>query len=184
MRIRTKRLELGPITDKDRENVIAILTNNEIKKTYMVPDLKDMEQVEKLFRRIRDLSVSDDFYQVGIFLKGELIGLANEVEREEDKIELGYAIHPVHHNKGYATELLMAMIEKLFADGFSEVITGAFEENGASIRVMEKCGMKKLEKSDRIEYRGNMHTCVYYSGDKNTLGTVSTQRKSDGKERK
>lgn len=96
--------------------------------------------------------MSDDFYQVGIYLKDELIGFANEVERENDKIELGYA-----------TEMLDGMLEELFQSCFSEVIAGAFEENTASIRVMEKCNMEKLDKVDEIEYRDVVHTCVYYS---------------------
>lgn len=163
MYIKTKRLVLKPISDKDRDNVIELLTDAEVKKTYMVPDFETMEQVEKLFLRLRDLSLSNDFYEVGIFLDDELIGFANEVERENDKIELGYAISPKHHNKGYATEMLKALTEALFEDGFSEVVTGAFEENAASIRVMEKCGMEKLDKVEKIEYRGVMYTCVYYS---------------------
>ena len=31
------------------------------------------------------------------------------------------------------------------------------------IRVMEKSGMKREEKTDEIEYRGAVHRCVYYS---------------------
>lgn len=163
MHIHTKRLALNQISDKDRNNVIEILTDAEIKKTYMIPDFETEEQVEIMFQRLKELSLADDFYQVGIFLNDELIGWVNEVERENSKIELGYVISLKHHNKGYATEMFSAMIEKLFQDGFSEIITGAFEENSASIRVMEKCGMKKLDKTDRIEYRGVTHTCVYYS---------------------
>lgn len=165
MYIKTERLELKSITDNDRLPVIALLTNDIVKKTYMVPDLETKEAEEKLFLRLRDLSMSDSFYQMGVFLDNELIGIAHEVERQADKIELGYAILPSYHNRGYGTEILNALIEKMLADGFSQVITGAFEENGASIRVMEKCGMRRLEKRDRIEYRGKTHRCVYYVKD-------------------
>lgn len=166
MYIKTERLELKPITDNDRLPVIALLTNDIVKKTYMVPDLETKEAEEKLFLRLRDLSMSDSFYQVGVFLDNELIGIAHEVERQADKIELGYAILPFYHNQGYGTEMLNALIEKMFADGFLRVIAGAFEENGASIRVMEKCGMRRLEKRDRIEYRGKTHQCIYYVKDR------------------
>ena len=159
---RTERLELKPIRLEDKEAVIAILCDDEIKKTYMVPDFESYEQAEKLFLRLKELSERKDFYQVGIFVDDRLIGIANEVERVDKSIELGYAILPQYHNKGYGTEMLKAMIEQLLKDGFAEVITGAFEENGASIRVMEKCGMKRLEKMDEIEYRGKVHRCVYY----------------------
>ena len=67
MYIKTERLELKPITDNDTENVIALLTNDVVKQTYMISDIESEEQVEKLFQRLRDLSLSDTFYQAGIF---------------------------------------------------------------------------------------------------------------------
>lgn len=163
MYIKTKRLELKAITDKDRDNVIALLTDDMVKQTYMVPDFETEEAVEKLFVRLKELSNSEAFYQVGIFLNGELIGIANEVEQQEKTIELGYAILPEYHNQGYGTEMLQALIAQMFLDGFETVMTGAFEENLASIRIMEKCGMQRIKRRDVIEYRGKMHTCVYYT---------------------
>lgn len=159
----TKSLELKPLSDKDRNNVLEILTDNEVKKTYMIPDFETEEQVDNMFQRFQVLSLADNYYMAGVYLNDGLIGWINEVARENGKMELGYVIHPKHQNKGYATEMLKVMIEKLFQDGFSEIITGAFEENVASIRVMEKCGMERLNQTDEIEYRGVTHTCVYYS---------------------
>ena len=60
------------------------------------------------------------------------------------------------------TRALKLAITELFSLGYREVITGAFDENGASIRVMEKAGMVKLDKIDEIDYRGKLHKCVYY----------------------
>ena len=133
MYIKTERLELKPLSDSDRDNMIELLTNSEIKKTYMLPDFENKEQAEKLFLRLKEGSQVEKVYQVGIFLKGEVIGYANEVERDGDAIELGYMIHPNHHNKGYGTEMLKAMIEEMFERVFKEVLAGAFEENPASI---------------------------------------------------
>ena len=163
MYIKTERLELKPLSDSDRNNIIELLTNSEIKKTYMLPDFESEEQAEKLFLRLKEGSLAEKVYQVGIFLDGEVIGYANEVERDGDKIELGYMIHPKHHNKGYGTEMLKAMIDEMFTRGFTEVLAGAFEGNLASMRIMEKSGMVCIEKTDEIEYRGKAHKCVYYS---------------------
>ena len=162
MYIKTERLELKPLSDKDRDNMVELLTNNEIKKTYMLPDFENKEQAEKLFLRLKEASLAEKVYQVGIFLNGEVIGYANEVERVGQTIELGYMIHPKHHNQGYGTEMLKAVIEEMFARGFTEVLTGAFEENPASLRIMEKSGMIRIDKTDEIEYRGRIHKCVYY----------------------
>jgi RimJ/RimL family protein N-acetyltransferase len=87
----------------------------------------------------------------------------NDTEIVGDSIEIGYVISPKHQNKGFCTEALCGAIDHLFEKGFSEIICGAFEENKASIRVMQKSGMKPMPKTEVIEYRGKEHNCVYYS---------------------
>lgn len=61
-----------------------------------------------------------------------------------------------------ATEAVSACIDELFRIGLQKVTAGFFEENNASRRVMEKCGMHKLKKEDDIEYGGILHHCLYY----------------------
>ena len=63
----------------------------------------------------------------------------------------------------YCTNSLEQSINYLFSKGYKEVICGAFENNIASIRVMQKAGMQKISKTDQIEYRGKVHNCIYYS---------------------
>ena len=76
-------------------------------------------------------------------------------------------INPKFKNNGYATEALEASIKTLLDMGFNEVKTGAFIENLASFRVMEKAGMAKSDYTDQISYNGKMHTCIYYHMRKN-----------------
>ena len=102
-------------------------------------------------------------YIAGIYLADKLIGMINDVEIHGEKIEMGYALYPDYWNQGYATEAFKGVISYLFENGFSEVYTGAFESNLASIRVMEKAGMKRMNSKAQIEYRGRNHRCVYYS---------------------
>ena len=37
-----------------------------------------------------------------------------------------------------------------------------FEGNDASARVMQKSGMKKIDKTETVEYIDGMHKCIYY----------------------
>ena len=161
--IKTSRLTLGVIRECDFESLTAIMKNEEVGKTYMVPDLPTREAEMKLFTRIRELSERDDRYVFGIFLDNVLIGMLNDTEINGKTIEVGYAIHPDYWGKGYATEALSAVIPHLFSAGFEEVIAGAFECNPASLRVMEKSGMKRSNLKGEVEYRGVTHKCVYYS---------------------
>lgn len=159
--LKTERLIIRKMAPEDQEAGLNLLTNHVIKKTYMLPDFEKREDAIGLFRRL--LELGQKRYIRGIYLNDLLIGYANEVEVNDKSIELGYLIHPDFHGKGYMTEVLTALIPDLFSLGYEEVICGAFEENPASLRVMEKSGMTRMEKIDEIEYRGKIHRCIYYS---------------------
>ena len=159
----TSVLTIRPFREDDKEKMLEMLYDESIKKTYMIPDFDNVEASEKLFTAFMRLSLSPDRYVGAICLDGELIGFMNDTEIIGDSIEIGYVISPKHQNKGFCTEALCGAIDHLFEKGFSEIICGAFEENKASIRVMQKSGMKPMPKTEVIEYRGKEHNCVYYS---------------------
>ena len=163
MNFTTQRLEIKNLSDKDREAVIDLLTDDQVKKFYMLPDFSSREEALPLFERLRQLSVGENRLVAGIFLDGVFIGILNEVEIKDKRIELGYALLPKFHNRGYCTEALTGAIQYLFDRGFEEVVAGAFEGNEARFRVMVKSGMEKQEYQDEIEYRGKVHRCVYYA---------------------
>jgi len=167
VRFQTDRLEVRPFMACDRDNVINLFMDPVVKQTYMLPDFSAREEAGKLFERLMDLSQKEGRYVAGICLEDQCIGILNETEVSGESIELGYAMLPEYHNCGYCTEALAGAIEWLLERGFRGVVTGAFEENLASTRVMEKCGMERLEKQDEIEYRGKVHSCVYYTYRKN-----------------
>ena len=162
MYVKTTQLELKPIDPRGQEHRVALLTDEQVKQTYMGPDFSCREEAEALARRLMALSEGQRLV-AGIWLEEELVGILNETEVLGDRIELGYAILPQYHNRGIATEALRGAVEYCFAKGFREVTAGAFEENIPSIRVMEKCGMEKTGLTENIEYRGRTHLCVYYS---------------------
>lgn len=159
--IKTERMELHSISVNDADNLIDILTDKEIALTYMVPQFKSKDEAYKLFERIMQLSLSEIFVY-GIYLNNELIGLINEVDKDGSQIELGYVVSAKHQGNGYATEALKHSINALFDMGYTTVIAGAFEYNIASMRVMEKCGMKKCDYTEIVEYNGKSITCIIY----------------------
>ena len=161
--IRTGRLEIKPYKESDQADLIELLTNREIKKSFILPDFQTEEEIIRMVNKLQTFSCSNDHFERSIYLHDCLIGFVNDVEIEDDAIELGYVIHPVYHNKGYATEMLKAVIDELFRKGFSEIVTGAFDDNIASIQVMRKCGMSKTDKEEDIFYEGRKRHCVYYA---------------------
>lgn len=151
------------LTEADEAALTNLLTDHQIRKTYMLPDFPRREDALPLARRLIQLSREENRFVRGMDDDGTLVGFLNDVEIENGCMELGYAVHPDHWGKGCATAALKLAMEELFRLGYREVICGAFEENTGSIRVMEKAGMRKVDKTDRIEYRGRIHQCVYYS---------------------
>ena len=159
--IHTERLALRPFMAEDEEDMIGILADPAVSRTYMLPDFSSRAEAARLFERLLYLSGAPDHFIYGIYLHNRLIGFLNDVEINGDAIELGYVISPAHWNRGYATEALGACIDALFSLGFETVLAGYFEGNDASRRVMEKCGMRPAGWSERMDYRGEEKNCVY-----------------------
>ena len=153
---------LREILPEDRERVLDILTSDKVNKTYMLLDYEKRQDALPLFIRLMDMSKEESKYVRAIATEAGLVGFLNHTDIQDKEIELGYVIHPEYHGRGYMTRALQLAMAELFSLGYEEILTGAFSSNLASIRVMEKCGMIRLSKTDEIEYRGTVHTCVYY----------------------
>lgn len=160
--IKTQRLEIRPYEGSDIILLSKLLANSEIAKTFMLPSYDTAKGYEALARKLFSYSHSDERFERGIYLDNVLIGFVNDVRIEEDVIEMGYVIAPEYKGNGYATEMFNAVISTLFSMGYKKIVTGAFEENIASIRVMQKCKMIKTNFTDYIEYHGAKKRCVYY----------------------
>lgn len=154
-------MKLRAFQESDWPRAAALLTSSEVGKTYMLPEFESKEQARPLFERLMALSVDGARYVRAMEAGGLFVGFCNDVERDGDTVEIGYAICPDVWGRGYATAALKLAIEELFALGYRQVAAGAFEENKASLRCMEKAGMIPMDKTDVIEYRGRTHSCVY-----------------------
>ena len=159
--INTKRLELKSLSEKDINKMHISFNDSKIKKTYMIKDFTSIDEEMAFFKRLIELSSRKDRFIYGIYLNNELIGFLNDCMQEEDAIELGYFIDSAYWGNGYASEALSAAIDTLFKLGYEKVIAGYFEENIASLKVMLKSKMAKIDKEETIEYKGIKHRCLY-----------------------
>ena len=74
---------------------------------------------------------------------GRLIGACDLSLIERHVVDLGYMLGAVDWGKGYATEIALALIDAAFFDlRAARVISTVDVNNGASIRVLEKIGMR------------------------------------------
>ena len=165
-RLQTERLILKALDECDREQTVDIFLNGDVKRTYMIPDFEDKGQAERLFERMMDFSRSDNHFVYGIYFNEKLVGFINDCEINDSTIEIGYVISPEYQGRGFATEAVRICIDELFRIGFEHIVAGFFSGNVASCRVMQKCGMHKIDMEDDIEYKGVLHHCLYYGIDK------------------
>lgn len=156
------RIVLMPLRNMDYDSMLEIISDEKVKKTYMLPNLKTKEESYSFYNHLVLLSKDFDRFIYGIYYNDLLVGFINEVDKENDEIELGYFIHPSYWNQGFATEALNLSIKELFEMGYNKVLAAHFEENIASAKVMQKARMIKLNKEEVIEYNGIKHKCIYY----------------------
>jgi predicted acetyltransferase len=65
---------------------------------------------------------------------------------------IGYLVHPAHRNRGIATFALREALKVLAAKGVAEALLTCAESNGASARVIEKCGGRRIADSSHRRY--------------------------------
>jgi RimJ/RimL family protein N-acetyltransferase len=108
------------------------------------------QEVEAFIRKIDRTAFNavDTWFQLGICLKPthELIGDIgiHFLPPENMQVEIGFTINPIYQHKGYATEAVNRLLHHLFT-GLRKhrVIASVDPENAASIRLLERIGMRK-----------------------------------------
>lgn len=144
--IETERLLLREITLEDKEQMFLLHSNPEVQKYTGEDPITSIEIMEEAIRDRVEWYKKYGYGRWGTFLKDgmQFIGWAGlSYLPEFDEIDLGYRFLPEHWGKGYATEASEAILQYGFENlGLKRIIAIAMKENPASIRVMEKVGMK------------------------------------------
>lgn len=87
---------------------------------------------------------------------GRIIGTMgfNSLFPDGASAEVGYSFHPQCWGKGYATEGLTALVALARALRFRHLFARCFVRNGASRRVLEKCGFTRTGRSQQPIFKG------------------------------
>lgn len=88
----------------------------------------------------------------------DFVGEAYFGQLNTGEIKVGYLLHQKHWNKGYATEILNALLEwaKQYIDT-DYIIAFADKNNTASFHVMENCGMHFYKNDNYLDME-----CQFY----------------------
>jgi ribosomal-protein-alanine N-acetyltransferase len=146
----TDRLLLREYAEADAEAFFQL--NSDPKVLRFVPD-KRLLNVEQARQILIDHPIADyrkyGFGRGACILKstGEQIGFAGLKYLEEfGEVDVAFRLMPAHWGFGLATETALASVRFGFADlGLKQIIGLVMPENIASVRVLEKTGLRYAE---------------------------------------
>ncbi len=142
--LKTERLILRRFTENDKENCLPFLSNKQ--DCYMDCCRNFMIKDEDYYQRVALFIERETQYAVTLKESGELIGTIHifpDTARAVDTMEIGYCIAHEHQRKGYATEMLTAILQLLQNDLLVDTISaGTLPENNASICLLERLGFQ------------------------------------------
>ncbi len=146
-KLRTERCLLRRFEPDDAERLAEVANDRRISRnlTDAFPYPYTVADAEAWIEATRRLDPSRHFaIDVGGKLVGG-IGVEPKTGEKQHVAGIGYWLAPTHWGRGYATEVLGAMIEYVF-ETFPDIlrlVASVYDWNPASGRVLEKCGFRK-----------------------------------------
>ena len=153
--LKTNRLYFRPFIKEDLEILYELYSDPDGMKQIKVPIELFMGNINK--KSVKDMlqhfiegQTKHGFSKWAAFENdtGDFVGRIGLSQTETPKVaDAGYILHKKYWGKGYSTESMKAIIKWAFENTNLETITAATTpEHKASIRVMEKAGMKFYKK--------------------------------------
>jgi [ribosomal protein S5]-alanine N-acetyltransferase len=143
----TARLTLRALQTEHAEGLFPIWSDPDVIRFTYMRIVKDMGAcVQNVMNMMEAGARREDAGPYALFLGPALIGLAGAVKlsKETSEYELYYHLGRPYWGRGYATEAARAVIGRIFAMPLVHRVSAeAVAENTASIRVLEKAGMKR-----------------------------------------
>jgi RimJ/RimL family protein N-acetyltransferase len=146
--IHTERLVLRPCRAEDFDAVNKYAQNPEVCQF-----IRPAEGEERVRHVIKSLSSGwrfspDEWSGLMITLPEDDRPIGDLVFRVDDeatkRIEIGYRLSPQYAGRGYITEAVFELIERLFKEfGVHKIVARCDPRNIPSYRIMEKLGMKR-----------------------------------------
>lgn len=145
--LETERCILRRMRIDDAEDMYAYAKLSEVTKYLRWSPHPDVYYTSDYLRFISKKYKNGEFYDWGIVDKESerLIGTCGfvSIDTSNKSAEIGYVLSPQYWKMGIATEVVTAVLDFGFSHLELNRIVGRYMvENTASLRVMEKCGMK------------------------------------------
>ncbi len=144
--LRTQRLVLRDFTAQDFDAILAYSSDPRVTR-YLFFGPRDAASTAEYLEGLIDSQAETPRtrYELAVETQngGRLIGACDLSRLERGVFDLGYMLSATQWGRGYATEIALALAEAAFLDLRAErVISTVDVNNRASIRVLEKVGMR------------------------------------------
>jgi RimJ/RimL family protein N-acetyltransferase len=148
--VRTPRLELRPIAERDADDIWPWVSDPEFPRMMSWAAHRERTETVEFLRAMQVARAEDRSIVWGIVIDGHVqgsIGLHDLVWQARawrmDRAELGYWVATPRWGQGVASEAARAVVDFGFAAlGLHKITVGCFAENDASRRVIEKTGFR------------------------------------------
>jgi [ribosomal protein S5]-alanine N-acetyltransferase len=143
----TQRLELRPFVVDDAPAIHAVYRDPEVMRHVGEGSVRELAQTEAMLREYiaHQQAYGYSFWAVIERAGGELIGDAGlyRLEGRGPEVEVGYTLGAAWWGRGYGTEAARACLAVGFEElGLDEIVAVADPANAASVRVLDKLGMR------------------------------------------
>jgi RimJ/RimL family protein N-acetyltransferase len=160
--LETERLVIRPLREQDAAAIHEVWSDPETMQFLPSEPAASLDETRQRVRRHieRQREFGLSLWAVEERETGDVLGLCGlfPVGGTGPDIEVAYHISRRHWNRGLATEAARACVEAGLAAGLQEILAFALPENAASLRVMEKIGMRpygrvRLYGTELVRYR-------------------------------
>lgn len=146
MEFTTERLHIRPFKEEDLEDVFQIYSNEDSCQ-YLLHSAWTVEDKQVHFKKKLNnhLLTNEKPLSLAVVRGSAVIGdLSVWYTGMKDTVEIGYSFARSASGKGYASEAVEGLIQKLFAEnGVHRIQANLDARNEASLRLCERVGMRK-----------------------------------------
>jgi ribosomal-protein-alanine N-acetyltransferase len=145
--LETERLILRRFRKDDMHDVFEYASDPEVTRFVLFETHKSLDDTRVFLNMILARTLDSGILGFAVELKatGKVVGNCSIWLSDERsaRAEVGYAINPAYRGQGIAPEALQAVIDLGFGTlGLNRIAGLAMLDNPASVRVMEKAGMR------------------------------------------
>jgi ribosomal-protein-alanine N-acetyltransferase len=147
MEILTPRLRLRPLCEKDLEELASLDADSEVMRGssgFAIP--RNRDGTAEWLQRTLSISTKAAWltFRVDDRLSGAFLGRCGlRPEEGSAETELAYAFAQPAWGRGIATESASVLVMRGFGSGLTRIVGSALAANTASLRVLEKIGMRR-----------------------------------------